>query len=95
VICDGNNFIPLGFAHDHKRVGDNDVGANTGGMGTYSPSPFINQEMEDKTEVYKKEITKLQNSCSVYKTQYSKLESKYLDICKKHQIEEHATIYKL
>ena len=46
VICDGKNFIPLGFAHDHKRVGENDNGPNTGGMGTYAPSPFIDQKME-------------------------------------------------
>ncbi len=48
VICDGKNFIPLGFAHDHKRVGDNDAGANTGGMGTYAPSPFVDKKMEDE-----------------------------------------------
>lgn len=53
------------------------------------------QEMEDKIEVYKKQIANLQNSCSIYKTQYSKLGSKYLDICKKHNIEEHASIDKL
>jgi hypothetical protein len=53
------------------------------------------QEMEDKIEVYKKQIATLQNSCSVYKTQYSKLEFKYIDVCKKHQIEEHAPIDKL
>ncbi|MBM3580191.1 MAG: phosphoribosylamine--glycine ligase [Alphaproteobacteria bacterium] len=48
VLCDGKNFLPLGFAHDHKKVGEGDVGANTGGMGTYSPSPFITPEMEEK-----------------------------------------------
>jgi len=48
VICDGKNFIPLGFAHDHKRVGDGDCGANTGGMGTYAPSPFVDKKMEDE-----------------------------------------------
>ncbi len=48
VICDGKNFVSLGFAHDHKRVGDNDTGANTGGMGTYAPSPFINKELEEE-----------------------------------------------
>ncbi len=47
VICDGDNFISLGFAHDHKKVGENETGPNTGGMGTYSPSPFINKEVED------------------------------------------------
>lgn len=48
VICDGKNFIPLGFAHDHKKVGENDSGANTGGMGTYAPSPFIDKKTENK-----------------------------------------------
>ncbi len=48
VICDGVNFLPLGFAHDHKKVGDGEVGLNTGGMGAYSPSPFIDKKMEQK-----------------------------------------------
>ena len=48
VICDGHNFIPLGFAHDHKKVGENDTGPNTGGMGTYAPSPFVNKKMEEE-----------------------------------------------
>ncbi len=46
VITDGKNFIPLGFAHDHKRAHDNDSGPNTGGMGTYAPSPFVDVKME-------------------------------------------------
>ncbi len=46
VICDGKNFIPLGFAHDHKKVGENETGPNTGGMGTFAPSPFISKEQE-------------------------------------------------
>jgi len=48
VICDGKNFIPLGFAHDHKKVGENETGPNTGGMGTYAPSPFIDKKTEDE-----------------------------------------------
>jgi len=48
VICDGKNFVSLGFAHDHKKVGENETGPNTGGMGTYAPSPFINKKMEDE-----------------------------------------------
>ncbi len=52
VLCDGKNFIPnfipLGFAHDHKKVGENETGPNTGGMGTFAPSPFIDAEMEKK-----------------------------------------------
>jgi phosphoribosylamine--glycine ligase len=48
VICDGVNFLPLGFAHDHKKVGENETGLNTGGMGTFAPSPFIDKKMEAK-----------------------------------------------
>jgi len=48
VICDGKNFISLGFAHDHKKVGENETGPNTGGMGTFAPSPFISKAQEEK-----------------------------------------------
>lgn len=48
VLCDGKNFISLGFAHDHKKVGENETGPNTGGMGTYSPSPFIDKNLEQE-----------------------------------------------
>lgn len=48
VLCDGKNFVPLGFAHDHKKVGENESGPNTGGMGTFAPSPFIDDEMEEE-----------------------------------------------
>jgi phosphoribosylamine---glycine ligase len=37
ALCDGNTFIPLGYACDYKRVHDNDEGPNTGGMGGYAP----------------------------------------------------------
>lgn len=42
-------IIPLEVAQDHKRVGDNDTGPNTGGMGVYSPVPAITPEIVDKT----------------------------------------------
>jgi len=41
ALCDGARFELLASAEDHKAVGDGDVGPNTGGMGTYSPSPLI------------------------------------------------------
>ena len=41
VMCDGKSVLPLASSQDHKRVGDNDTGANTGGMGAYSPAPII------------------------------------------------------
>jgi phosphoribosylamine---glycine ligase len=41
AICDGNEFICLPAAQDHKRIGDNDTGKNTGGMGAYAPAPIV------------------------------------------------------
>ncbi len=69
VICDGKNFIPLGFAHDHKRVGDNDTGANTGGMGTYAPSPFIDENLEQKIieKIIKPTLKGLENEGCAFK----------------------------
>lgn len=46
AICDGKNAKFLGTAGDHKKVGEGDVGANTGGMGTYSPSPFVDEKLQ-------------------------------------------------
>ena len=48
VIADGEKYIPIGTAQDHKRIGENDTGPNTGGMGAYSPSFLINSEVEKK-----------------------------------------------
>ncbi len=48
VLCDGKNFLPLGFAHDHKKVGENETGPNTGGMGTFAPSHLIDKKAEEK-----------------------------------------------
>jgi len=41
VIADGRNALPMATSQDHKRVGDGDTGANTGGMGAYSPAPVV------------------------------------------------------
>lgn len=46
ALVDGENAIPLESAQDHKRVGDGDVGPNTGGMGAYSPAPILTKELE-------------------------------------------------
>ena len=48
VITDGTNFKQIGTAQDHKRIGEGDTGLNTGGMGAYSPSLLINEEIEKK-----------------------------------------------
>ncbi|HEY7755491.1 MAG TPA: phosphoribosylamine--glycine ligase [Actinomycetota bacterium] len=43
ALSDGRSVLPIGFAQDFKRVGDGDVGPNTGGMGAYSPVPFVDE----------------------------------------------------
>ena len=48
IICDGINFKNFGTAQDHKRVLEGDKGKNTGGMGAYSPSRLINEDIKDK-----------------------------------------------
>ncbi len=48
VLSDGKFFRSFNTAQDHKRVGEGDVGKNTGGMGAYSPSGLNNPELEKK-----------------------------------------------
>jgi phosphoribosylamine--glycine ligase len=47
VVSDGERVAPLVAAQDHKRVGDGDTGPNTGGMGAYSTSSIIDDQMRD------------------------------------------------
>ncbi len=44
-FCDGTHVAPMTSAQDHKRAKDGDQGLNTGGMGTFSPSPFYTPEI--------------------------------------------------
>jgi phosphoribosylamine--glycine ligase len=46
ALTDGKTVVAFGSAQDHKRVGDGDVGPNTGGMGAYSPAPVLTPELE-------------------------------------------------
>jgi len=47
VLCDGEHVAPLVGAQDHKRVGENDTGPNTGGMGAYSTPEIVDVHMRD------------------------------------------------
>lgn len=48
AICDGTTFMPLEPCRDYKRIFDNDQGPNTGGMGSYSPTPIIDCELHER-----------------------------------------------
>ena len=46
ALIDSDTLVPLGLAQDFKRIGDGDVGPNTGGMGAYSPLPWLDPDVE-------------------------------------------------
>ena len=50
AICDGEDYVVLPAAQDHKRLHNNDQGPNTGGMGAYAPTPLVNDEIYKKLD---------------------------------------------
>jgi len=48
AISDGERFVVLPAAQDHKRIGDGDRGPNTGGMGTYAPAPLLTPALAER-----------------------------------------------
>ena len=61
ALVDGKTFRILASAQDHKRALDGDRGPNTGGMGAYSPTPLLNDKLNEQvTEVFQKTLTGLQ-----------------------------------
>ena len=69
IISDGEEIKSFETAQDHKRVLEGDKGANTGGMGAYSPSRLINEILEKKilNRIIKPTIKALQEKGSYYK----------------------------
>jgi phosphoribosylamine--glycine ligase len=47
ALCDGKHAVALAAAQDHKRIGEGDTGANTGGMGAYTGDGLVSQTMQD------------------------------------------------
>ncbi len=50
AICDGENYVLLSSAQDHKQILDGDKGKNTGGMGAYAPAPVVTNEILSRVE---------------------------------------------
>ncbi len=50
AVCDGDDYILLPAAQDHKRLLNGDEGPNTGGMGAYAPTPLVDEELYQKVK---------------------------------------------
>ena len=68
LIVDQKSFSFIGSAQDHKRVGENETGPNTGGMGAYSPAPIITNNLEKKiiNRIVKPTLTALKAKKNAY-----------------------------
>ena len=68
-LSDGNFAISMATSQDHKRIYDNDMGPNTGGMGAYSPTPLIEKSMAKKIQekIINKTIDGMKNEGASFK----------------------------
>ena len=69
AMCDGEKYLLLPTAQDHKRIYENDKGPNTGGMGAYSPAPLLTEDDLDRIikEIIEPTIDELNKKNIVYK----------------------------
>ena len=69
ALSDGKIAIPMATSQDHKRVYDNDMGPNTGGMGAYSPTLIIDENLSKKIQkkIIDKTISSLRNEGITFK----------------------------
>lgn len=69
ALTDGENIIPLVPSQDHKPVFDGGEGPNTGGMGAYSPTPFVSEKLKDEifTTILKPTVEALRKEGIKYK----------------------------
>lgn len=69
AMCDGERYVLLSSAQDHKRIGDGDTGKNTGGMGAYAPAPVVTEEILSRVEqeIIRPTLTGMKNEGYPYK----------------------------
>ena len=69
ALSDGQIAIPMASSQDHKRIFDDDKGPNTGGMGAYSPTPIVNDDLAKKIQesVIDKTIQSMKNEGITFK----------------------------
>ena len=69
AFTDGTSIVPLASSQDHKRIFDNDLGPNTGGMGAYSPAPVVTDRLmaQIDVEILKPFVAGLRQEGIVYK----------------------------
>jgi phosphoribosylamine--glycine ligase len=69
AFTDGQSILPMLPSQDHKALLDNDLGPNTGGMGAYTPVPFLDKPMEEEINaaIMQKTVTALRNEGVTYK----------------------------
>lgn len=69
AFTDGRSIVPMLPSQDHKALLDNDLGPNTGGMGAYTPVPFLDHQMEEEINatIIQKTVTALRNEGVTYK----------------------------
>ncbi len=68
-FTDGNVVVPMVSSMDHKRIGDNDTGLNTGGMGTVAPNPYYTEEVakECMEKIFLPTINAMKNEGRTFK----------------------------
>jgi phosphoribosylamine--glycine ligase len=68
-ISDGETIIPMATSQDHKRIYDNDQGPNTGGMGSFSPSQIVSNDLfnDIMNKIMKKTIHSMKNNNNIFK----------------------------
>jgi phosphoribosylamine--glycine ligase len=69
ALCDGKTILPLASSQDHKRIFDNDKGENTGGMGSYSPTSIIDDDLSEKIikKIMSSAVSAMRNENNIFK----------------------------